>query len=66
MSHRSFQVVEGDLERVFERAEEHESKGQEIEGQIRELESKVEIRKMNILLLYHFRYTTCLILTFFR
>ena len=38
--------MEGDLERVFERAEEHETKGQEIESQVRELESKVRFLKI--------------------
>ena len=45
---RYFKVVEGDLERVFERAEEHETKGQEIESQVRELEAKVRFSKNNL------------------
>ena len=35
-------MVEGDLERVIERADEFETKTREIETQVRELESKVK------------------------
>ena len=38
----NFQVVEGDLERIVERADEFESKARDIEGQVRELEGKVK------------------------
>ena len=35
-------MVEGDLERVIERAEEFEAKGRDLETQVRELEAKVK------------------------
>ena len=38
----NFEVVEGDLERIVERADEFESKARDIEGQVRELEGKVK------------------------
>jgi len=39
---RKLKVVEGDLERIVERAEEFESKGRELESHVREQESKVK------------------------
>ena len=39
---RKLKVVEGDLERIVERADEFESKAREIETQVREQESKVK------------------------
>jgi len=39
---RKLKVVEGDLERILERAEEFETKAREIETQVREQESKVK------------------------
>ena len=38
----TFKVVEGDLERVYERAEEFETKTRDLETQLREMESKVK------------------------
>ena len=43
--------MEGDLERIFELAEEHETKGQEIESQVREQEAKVRFSKNNLFFL---------------
>ena len=39
---RKCKVVEGDLERVIERAEEFEGKARDLETQVREMESKVK------------------------
>merc|ERR1711990_94425 len=39
---RKLKVVEGDLERIIERAEEFENKTGEVETQVRELEGKVK------------------------
>ena len=39
---RKLKVVEGDLERILERADEFESKAREIETQVREQEQKVK------------------------
>ena len=39
---RKLKVVEGDLERIIERADEFEAKGREIETQVREQEQKVK------------------------
>ena len=39
---RKLKVVEGDLERILERAEEFETKAREVESQVREQESKVK------------------------
>merc|ERR1712157_361124 len=41
-SQRKCKVVEGDLERVIERAEEFEGKARDLETQVREMESKVK------------------------
>merc|ERR1711886_9178 len=39
---RKLKVVEGDLERVYERAEEFETKTRDLETQLRDMESKVK------------------------
>merc|ERR1711887_384207 len=39
---RKLKVVEGDLERILERAEEFESKSRDLETQVREIEGKVK------------------------
>jgi type VII secretion effector (TIGR04197 family) len=39
---RKLKVVEGDLERILERADEFESKAREIETQVRDVEAKVK------------------------
>ena len=39
---RKLKVVEGDLERIIERADEFEAKAREVESQVRDQESKVK------------------------
>merc|ERR1712100_714501 len=45
---RKCKVVEGDLERIIERAEEFEGKARDIETQVREQEGKVRKPKLSL------------------
>ena len=52
MENLTIKVVEGDLERVYERAEEFETKIRDLETQFREMESKVLLRNFRIINFY--------------